>query len=196
MPIKKIHLPSQAEQELIRQELARFQDIPGALNIEQADGYFTALNLSPVDYDISDWLECLWGGGDLPVGGIFFHSSDILQCFSTMIQHWKNVDTRLRKDNLFLPLAFLKRPDGSYWAQGFLLGIRLYRDEWQRYCDKTEHSFEKILSSQAYLHHRNKRLQPQQEINILNQRLIIAINQFRQEYPPKEQPKRNLKKQR
>ncbi|MBB6520973.1 YecA family protein [Pseudoteredinibacter isoporae] len=202
MPIQKVHLPSEAEQQLIRQELARFCKIPGAMNIEKADGYYTALHLSPIDYDISDWIEWLWGGGDLPAGGIFYRSDEIFQFFACMIQHWKNVRTRLQEDDLFLPLTFLERPNGSQWAQGFLLGTQLYSREWQDHCKNSEQDFENILQSQAFLGHWEKPPGKQTQVNNLNRQLIITINQIREAVYQKiivtdeKEPEKGLKKQR
>ncbi|MCV6624222.1 MAG: YecA family protein [Cellvibrionaceae bacterium] len=185
MPIKTIHLPSDSQQQVLTQELARFQQIPGALNLEQLDGYFTALHLSPTDYDIADWLELIWGGGDLPVGGLFYSIDEIQQFFTTMIQHWHNVRTRLEEDELFMPLTFITRNDASYWAQGFLLGTKLYEETWQEYCETDEQGIATALLAQAYLHHKDKDLktyqteeEQQEHTADLNQQLIITLNHF------------------
>ncbi len=181
MPIDKIHLPSEAEQRMMRQELARFHEISGAMNIEQVDGYLTALNLSPVDYDISDCLEPIWGGGDLPVVRSFYSGGEISQFFVCMIQHWRNVEIRLQKDKLFMPLAFLERPDGAYWAQGFLQGTQLYSSDWKNYCDQSEQDMEKVLQTQARLRHYTQKPK-QKHLSDLNQALIIAVNLIRKEF--------------
>lgn len=191
MPINNLHLPSETQQALLIRELARFAPIKGALNLEQLDGYFTALHLSPKEYDIADWLSPIWGGGDLPVGGLFYSPDDIQQFFTTLIQHWKNVDARLTKDEIFMPLAFLERPDASYWAQGFLIGTQLYENDWQLYCLDDQEGLEAALLAQAYLHHSDEQLKTyggNSEENrrkyleykgALNQQLIVALNQFK-----------------
>lgn len=190
MSISKIHLPSDAVQRMIRQELARFSGLPGSMNIEQLDGYFTALNLSPVDYDIADWLELIWGGGDFPVGSSFVSGDEISQFFACMIQHWRNVETRLVKDKLFMPLAFIERHDGAYWAQGFLQGTQLYSTEWLNYCDNSEQDIEKVLQTQARLRHYTPKPE-QKNLKDLNQALIIAVNLIRREYDASSKQKRH-----
>lgn len=191
MPINQLHLPSETQQALIIRELERFAPIEGALNLEQLDGYFTALHLSPKAYEIADWLELIWGGGDLPVGGLFHSSHEIQQFFTTLIQHWKNVNTRLSEDEIFMPVAFLERPDASYWAQGFLIGTQLYANDWQLYCIDDEEGLEAALLAQAYLHHSDEQLKTyggnseesrmkyQEYKGALNQQLIVALNQFK-----------------
>jgi len=125
------------------------------MNLEEMDGFFAALICSPVIVPPSEYLHEIWGGeahGNAPFDGI----DDVNEFFSLMMRHWNSVaGDLLSQDTVFIPWLDVeegeKLPKGNRWAQGFLRGIEMCREDWDEiFAD--DDKFAMLLSVMALAH--------------------------------------------
>jgi len=115
-----------------------------AMNLEMLDGFFAALICSPDIIRPSEYLREIWGGDRF--GGAGWRDEEEMQEFmGLMMRHWNCVAGTLYTGEPFMP--FLLENDAGVahaneWAQGFMRGTGLRRDDWiglfydQRLCPR------------------------------------------------------------
>ena len=123
-----------------------------AMNIEEMDGFFAALICAPVTVPPSIYLSEIWGNGNAP----FDAASSVEEFINLAMRHWNFVARELRSPDLtFVPLLDAAEgeelPKGNRWAQGFLRGIAMCRDDWDEiFAD--DDKFTMLLSVMALAH--------------------------------------------
>jgi uncharacterized protein len=131
---------SDAELDRLSDVLKRFAN-KRAMNLEQLDGFLSALICSPDLVPPSEYLPEIWG--DDMVLEDEFSAKPILEDFISLImRHWNSIVNTLNSGEVFLPLL-LKDEDGYWnandWANGFLRGMELRKEYWANLVDDEEH---------------------------------------------------------
>ncbi|MGI9486277.1 MAG: UPF0149 family protein [Geminicoccaceae bacterium] len=102
-----------------------------AMELEEIDGFFTALIAGPVLIMPSTYLPVLWGGdGEGPV----YDSLDRAEHVSALLmRHWNTIACRLNQNYPCWPLMAQDEawPYGRLWAQGFARGVALCSQAWE-----------------------------------------------------------------
>jgi uncharacterized protein len=102
---------------------------PDALNVEQLDGFFTALAAGPVMVPPSEYRKVLWGGDGEPR----YDSAEQAQLVEDLLsRHWNTISMRLQAmfpiDPLVFPVPLEEK--GRAWVEGFITGMDLRQKEW------------------------------------------------------------------
>ena len=129
-----------AELERLSSILKRFGD-KRAMNLEQIDGFLSALICSPDLVPLSECLPKIWGGDFVLEEG--FGAQPMLKDFMSLImRHWNAiVDTRQLGD-VYLPLLLEDENGISHandWATGFMRGMELRKEDWADLVNDEEH---------------------------------------------------------
>jgi len=128
-----------AELDRLSEILSRF-GTKDAMNLEQLDGFLAALIAGPDDVLPSEYLPEIWGDG--MVNEDTFHAQPILQDFLSLVtRHWNAVSQMLRSGNVYTPRLLENEQGVSHandWANGFLRGMELRREEWARLLNDEE----------------------------------------------------------
>jgi uncharacterized protein len=107
--------------------LKRFGD-KRSMNVEQLDGFLTALVCSPETVPPSEYLPKIWGDN------IVLEDSVTVQDFSSLIfRHWNMIADTLHSDDVCLPLLLEDEHGIAHandWASGFVRGMELRREDW------------------------------------------------------------------
>jgi uncharacterized protein len=123
-----------------------------AMDLEEMDGFFAALICGPVTVAPSVYLDEMWGGEETPFGS----AHDVEEFFNLAMRHWNSIGRELgSQDMIFVPWLEVERREeirkGNCWAQGFLRGIALCREEWDEvFAD--EDKFAMLLPVMALAH--------------------------------------------
>ncbi len=130
---------SDAELDRLGQLLSRF-GAKGAMNLEEVDGFFAALIAGPDHVLPSEYLPEIWG--DAMVNEDAFGAHPVLQDFlSLVIRHWNTVSRTLRSGDVYTPLLLADEQGlahGNDWANGFVRGMELRREDWGPLIDDEE----------------------------------------------------------
>jgi len=102
-----------------------------AMNLEELDGFFTALVAGPRVVMPSEYLPLVWGRpGDEPVFEDIEEANEIL---GLMMRQWNTIATTLAKGEAHMPVL-LEEEDGvvhgNDWAHGFIRGTLLDHEAW------------------------------------------------------------------
>ncbi len=111
------------------------------MNMEQLDGFLAALICGPELVPPSEYLPVIWG--DDMVLEDTFGAQPVLQDFLSLImRYWNVIADTLQSGEVFTPLL-LASDDGVYrgndWANGFLRGMDLRKEEWTTLLDDEDH---------------------------------------------------------
>ena len=129
-----------AELNRLSDVLKRFGD-KRVMNLEQLDGFLSALICSPDLVPPSEYLPVIWG--DDVVLENEFSAKPILEDFLSLImRHWNSIVDTLNSGDVYLPL--LLGDEGGVtrandWAKGFLRGMELRKKDWAPLLDDEEH---------------------------------------------------------
>ncbi len=102
------------------------------MNVEQLDGFLAALNCCPSDIAKTEYLPEIWG--DEMINEDVFAAQPLLQQFLSLVaRHKAAVAHTLESGDVFTPVLL---PDGegvfrgNDWANGFVRGMNLRREDW------------------------------------------------------------------
>jgi uncharacterized protein len=129
-----------AEFERLSGLLARF-DNKRPMNVEQLDGFLTALICGPELVPPSEYLPQICGHDMLLRDTV--NAKSVLQDFLSLImRHWNAIADTLHSGEVYLPLL-LEDDNGiaraNDWAKGFLRGMELRKADWAGLLDDEEH---------------------------------------------------------
>jgi len=129
-PVKPKPL-SDAELERLTSVLERFGD-KRAMNLEQLDGFLSALICCPDLVPPSEYLPKIWGG-DIVMEDQFSAQPILKEFLSLLMRHWNSIVDTLQSGEVYLPLL-LEDENGithaNDWANGFLRGMELRKENW------------------------------------------------------------------
>jgi uncharacterized protein len=103
----------------------------GAMNLEQLDGFFAALICGPDAVPPSEYLPEIWGG-DM-ANEEAFSSQQLKDFLDLVLRHWSTIADTLQSGDVHLPLLLEDEHGIAHandWAQGFLRGMALRREDW------------------------------------------------------------------
>jgi uncharacterized protein len=99
-----------------------------AMNLEQLDGFLSALICGPELVPPSKYLPMIWGDRT-----VFEDASSAQEFLSLIMRHWNTIADTLHSDDVYLPLL-LEEEDGNTpandWANGFLRGMEFGKEDW------------------------------------------------------------------
>ncbi len=136
-----------------------------AMNLETLDGYFAALVCSPEMVPLREYLPQIWGG-DMP-DEAFTNDGDLQTFLDLVMRHWNAVVHTLNSSEPFLPPLF-EDDEGiaraNDWAQGFMRGMELRREDRSELFDDEEHAGALIpILALANEHHPDPEMRPYKE---------------------------------
>lgn len=157
------HQPlTERDYERLATTLNRFRN-QHCMNLEQLDGFFTALLCGPLPIKPTECLPLILG--DAFDDERAFPSEKALEQFVTLLKgHWLDIADTLHTGATFQPWL---EPDeqgvvrGNDWAQGFSEGMELMNEDWGLLFDDTEHAqaLEPIMAL-AFEHHPDPEMRP------------------------------------
>jgi uncharacterized protein len=129
-----------AELERLSGLLKRFGD-KRAMNLEQLDGFLCALICCPDLVPPSEYLPKIWGG-DIVLEDEFSAQPILKDFLSLIVRHWNSIVDTLQSGDVYMPLL-LEDENGiinaNDWANGFLRGMDLRKEDWADLLDDEEH---------------------------------------------------------
>jgi uncharacterized protein len=129
-----------AEFDQLNSVLARFGD-KHSMNMEQLDGFLAALNCGLDTILPSEYLPVIWG--DNIALEDTFNVQPLLQDFLALImRHWNVIADTLHSGDVYLPLLLEDENGISHandWANGFLRGMELRKDDWAELLNDEKH---------------------------------------------------------
>ncbi len=139
-----------------------------AMQLEELDGFFTALHCFPEMVPPSVYFPEIWGGGEMPADSAFESDEEASAFFAAITTHWNNVQQRLSEDDIFLPIIDEQDKDevpAQKWAIGFLRGAEFSRSDWSDFLgddDKSGHAV--ALLTLAHINDPDESLRPYKEL--------------------------------
>jgi uncharacterized protein len=112
----------------------------GAMDLEELDGFFTALHSCPEPVMPSEYLQEILGDG-LENEEIFPNPEAAQLFMGLVMHHWNVVGDALRSEDFFLPLLLEDeegKSNGNNWATGFLRGMDMRTESWREILDDEE----------------------------------------------------------
>ncbi len=157
---------SDAEYDKLESVLNQFQN-EDVMNLEEIDGFFTALICSPEMTPPSIYLKEIWGDKGIPANEAFQNDQDISDFMNLLMQHWNTVVKKLSEDEVFLPLL-LEDSDGTAkgndWAKGFMRGMKLHQEDWAELMEDEENGGSLVpILALAHEHDPDPKLRPYSE---------------------------------
>lgn len=120
--------------------LAKHYD-EGAMDLEELDGFFTALHCCPDLVLPSEYLPVVLGAF-MEQG--FATEREAQTVLERVRGHWNAVGEALREDDVFIPLLLEDehgKAHGNTWALGFLRGMEMRKDAWSEIADDEERTY-------------------------------------------------------
>jgi len=109
----------------------------GAMNLEELDGFFTALICGPELVMSSEYAPHIYGGE--PRFETLEEAQDII---GLVMRHWNAIAGTLYAGDVYLPLKLAGEDGiaaGNDWAKGFLRGMGMRREGWKDLMDDEQH---------------------------------------------------------
>lgn len=142
--------------------LTQFKD-QQSMNLEQLDGFFTALLCGPMPLKPAECLPMILG--DAFDDETAFPTSKALEQFADLLLgHWLDISATLREGRPFHP--WLQEDEngevhGNDWAQGFIDGMQLMHDDWAMlFDDAVAAQHLEAIMALAFEHHPDEDMRP------------------------------------
>jgi len=170
---------SDAEFETVHEILERF-GTKHAMNLEQLDGLLAAMVCAPDGVPQSAYLREIWG--DDMVNEDTFAAQPILQEFLRLIErHRGTIADTLQSGDVFMPLLLEDEQgvaNGNDWANGFLRGMELSKEDWALLVDDEDNGGSLVpIFALAHEHDPDPKMRSYQEpVSVeLREKLIAGI---------------------
>ena len=113
-----------------------------AMNMEEIDGFFSALISGPEIVAPSEYLPVLFGCSGLSGTSSFDTLEEANEILGLLNRHWNVIAGTLLSDDVYLP--FLSEDEngvaqGNDWARGFRHGMEMRHDGWLELLHDDEH---------------------------------------------------------
>ena len=128
----------------------------GAMDLEELDGFFTALHCAPDIVSPSEYLPEVVGDG-FKNEEIFPNDEAIRLFLDLLAHHWDDVGAALSGEDFFVPLLMEDEEGKSYgnnWAIGFIRGLGLRDSAWHELFDD-ENEFARLIPVLALANENN-----------------------------------------
>ena len=136
------------------------------MNLEELDGFLCALICSPDLVPPSEYLPVIWGG-DIVLEDQFSAQPILKEFLSLTMRHWNAIADTLQSGEVYLPLL-LENENGvtlaNDWANGFMRGMGLRKEDWTALLDNEEHGGSLIpIFALAHENHPDPAMRPYKE---------------------------------
>jgi uncharacterized protein len=111
------------------------------MNLEQLDGFIAALVCGPDIILPSEYLPEIWGD-DIVLEDTFAAQPMLQDFLSLILRHWNVIADTLHSGEVYLPLLLEDESGISHandWANGFLRGMHIRKEDWAGLLDDMEH---------------------------------------------------------
>jgi uncharacterized protein len=112
-----------------------------AMNIEEVDGFFSALIAGPEIVVPSEYMPELFGS-KTPETHAFGTLGEANEILGLLMRHWNNIAGTLSRGEVYLP-RLLEDENGvehaNDWARGFIRGTRMRHDGWAELLADDDH---------------------------------------------------------
>jgi uncharacterized protein len=163
-PVKSQPL-TDAEFERLTAVLTRFGD-KRAMNLEQLDGFLSALICSPELVPPSEYLPVIWGG-DIVLEDQFSAQPVLNNFLSLIMRHWNSIIDTMQSGEVYFPLLLQDENGVAHandWANGFLRGMELRKECWVDLLNDEEHGGSLVpIFTLAHEHHPDAAMRPYKE---------------------------------
>jgi uncharacterized protein len=153
----------------------------GAMDLEELDGFFTALHCAPDIVSPGEYLPEVVGDG-FENEEIFPNDQAIRLFLDLLAHHWDDVGAALSGGDFFVPLLLEDgegKTYGNNWAIGFIRGLGLRDSAWHELFDD-ENEFARLLAVLALANENNPdpemRSYKEPVSDELRERLIAGIS--------------------
>jgi len=166
-----------------------------AMNIEEIDGFFSALIAGPEIVAPSEYMAEVFGS-ETSETHQFESLEEANEILGLMMRHWNDIARTLSKGEVYFPLLLLDEngvEHGNDWARGFIRGTRLRHDRWAELLADDDHGGCMIPVLMLYHEHdedpamRPKPIGPEQREKVTKSMaagLVAAYLYFRQHGKP------------
>jgi uncharacterized protein len=145
--------------------LSRFRD-EHAMNLEELDGFFAAIICGPDHVHPSEYLPEIWGG-EMADEEAFSSQQQLKEFLDLLMRHWNVITVTLQSGDVYLPLLLEDEHGIAHandWAQGFMRGMDLRREDWADLLDDEEHGGWLVpILALAYEHDPDPTMRPYRE---------------------------------
>ncbi len=146
-------------------ELLDQLEADGAMDLEELDGFFTALHCAPQIVPREEYLPEIFGTGEsLDNQEIFAGPDSARLVWSLIFNHWNSVKEALASAGPFVPLLLEDdegKVQGNNWARGFMRGVGLRDELWDElFDDKNKYEWIAPIITLNYEHHPDPALRP------------------------------------
>lgn len=103
-----------------------------AMNLEELDGFFSALIAGPEPVMPSEYNREVFGG-EMSEACEFENIEQATQILGLLMRHWNRIASTLYKHEIHVPLIFEDKNgelQGNDWARGFMRGMHIRHDGW------------------------------------------------------------------
>ena len=103
-----------------------------AMNLEELDGFFSALIAGPEPVMPSEYNREVFGG-DLSEAVEFANLDEAQEILNLMMRHWNKIASTLYRGESHVPLILEDEKGelhGNDWARGFMRGMHMRHDGW------------------------------------------------------------------
>lgn len=149
-----------------------------AMNVEEVDGFFSALVAGPEIVMPSEYLPELFGS-ETSETHAFRTIAKADEILGLLMRHWNDIAGTLWKGAVYLPLLLedehgLSR--GNDWARGFIRGTRLRQDGWSELLADNDHGGCMIPMLMLYHEHdKDPAMRPKAIDQEQRQRIIASM---------------------
>ncbi len=111
------------------------------MNLEELDGFFSALIAGPEPVMPSEYNREVFGG-EMSEIVEFCNLDEAQEILNLMMRHWNKIASTLYKGEIHVPLIFEDERGelhGNDWARGFMRGMHMRHDGWSELINDKQH---------------------------------------------------------
>ena len=111
-----------------------------AMNLEELDGFFSALIAGPEPVLQSEYNREVFGG-EMAEAVEFANLDEAQEILNLMMRHWNKIASTLYKGEIHVPMIFEDENGqlhGNDWAHGFMRGMHMRHDGWSELVNDEE----------------------------------------------------------
>jgi uncharacterized protein len=112
-----------------------------AMNLEELDGFFSALIAGPEPVMPSEYNREVFGG-EMSEAVEFASLDEAQEILNLIMRHWNTIAETLHKGEVYVPLLLDDEngvAHGNDWAHGFMRGMQIRHESWADLGDDEKH---------------------------------------------------------
>jgi uncharacterized protein len=126
-----------------------------AMNLEELDGFFSALVAGPEPVMPSEYNRELFGG-EMSEVVEFANLGEAREILNLMLRHWNTIAETLYKGEIHVPMIFEDESGelhGNDWARGFMRGMHMRHEGWAELVNDEKYGSSLIAMMALYHEH-------------------------------------------